>query len=493
MADFHAVKVDINDGTTATDATPEQQVQLRLEPKVRSKIAWFSRKSKANSVALQERESFWRDTTFNEGSGKYRNSMPVDISLFEESFSFLDSEELDDDHAESPDLYIKKVREELEALKGFVAERRSFFSPPHSPELQVVNDADPLTAVAKELTAEYSSSSESIVLPISEYSVQVPPFIPTNESQSPTFSRQASLEYDHLEEKKDDVAQEKDCPDGFHDGGTCFVTLQYVEDKCQSEVISCDGSPQRKRSLVSISENTIQENCDIDDFSVPVGMHTHSPFLLRQREHSSSIPGRLDSPSLMKSPLRHHHNLLSQQQWNSTSHIRDEHKEPCHCPACCSCGSSQRQLTPSGSFESKNSLPTQTRTSNNGLHTLPRLVNTCPLKRYTCIVRTSSSHTSKSSSLQRKLSSIAAVPNVADARERDFAVISNSDADNISRDAFLHDADDESICSLQSAQSATTRSSCCCNHSRSLYNQGVDGSMFKERMKVCISACFCTV
>lgn len=456
MDDFHSLEID--------DVTPGQPVEVGSEPKVKNKIAWFSRKSKANSeansVALEEKEGSWRDESFgNEGSGKYRNSMPIDISLFE---SF-DSQELKGDHVESPDLYIKTVREELEALKGFVAERRSLFSPSHSPELQV-NCTDPLTAVANELVAEYSSSSESIVQPINEYSVQVPPF-QTNESQSAvsSFCRQESLEYDHLEAKEDDVPQEKGCPDGFRDGGTCFVSLQYVEDSCQSEVISCDGSPQRKRSLASITEKVIQENCHVDESST----HEHSLYLLQHRERiSSSIPGRLDSPSLMKSPLRHR-NL---QQWSSTSHIREE---TCHCPVCCSCRSSQRQFATSDSFEFKSGFPVQKCLA----HTCN--ARSCPLKRYTHIVRASSILTSKSNSLQRKQSSSMFItPNIADVSERDLIGVSNGDADNISgvySSSYLRDADSESVCSVQSQSS-------CCN--QMLYNQGVDGSIFKERMQV---------
>ena len=466
---------------------------------------------------------------------------------------------------------IAAFRRELELLKGCVSERRTVFSPSTSPDfcfedLESPKSRPPPLPVDEPF--RILSSSDHVVFPMEEYSIHVPPLaypepeltdqspdqspddllekidhafsnndldIPSDEfldDQShdehlhvqPTscstltrkFSRQGSLEYDHLEpdEEEDSSRRAGKLVDAetktTNNKNSYFVTVQF-HDLNDSKEAERKKDDKRKLSFSSVQEKILPDT-EVQE----TGVGSEEPpscCLSATRPYpnhlgggcSSSIPDHLDTSSPQRiAGIKSHH------PWSSAGHLHtivtsqeeEESKPSCHCPVCCSCGSSHRQLpigpcTLTGykvSGASHHHQPSEDTLSNASCPA-------CPIERYSGSTTKPSVRTGNhtpgiavSQAISKKIEHTLSVNEKA--RDKGFGSsveIAHSNSviedeleisSNYSNHALL-DMDNQSVFSfhsLLSVQSGYTAHSCCSSHQP--FNKGVEGSLFKERIEV---------
>lgn len=536
----------------------EKLSDSKLKPgKVRSKVAWFSRKSKANSIAWPGEESFDQSCDKRpsgkkrKSRGKNRNSLPVEMLLPAKLETSTSGEEEEEQKAEgdvssmvdrgtspmdSPILHLASLKKELDSLKGCVSQRRTVFSPSHSPDLCFFDNPEPhASSLSVDKPFNVLSSSDNVVFPLEEYSVHVAPFYHPNESRatsheklvyssgscqdlfnnllhdmphdhSPAMQRQGSFEYDHLEEV---LVEEKLIDDSRshqvrkEGPGGYFVAVQFSAEENKNSIIDSTVA-SRKSSFASVPEEGVTTHLAEPNTCKVPSHHTTLPSSVCQSTGLSySIPGRLNSPSL--NTLADASDASSQKLhlWKSlsglTSTIGDS-KDSCHCPSCCSCGSSQRKLVASDSCDFKTS-PSVSHTrhiSEDLSHFIKHPV--CPLKRY---ANFSSYHNTPTRRHKHSISPLVhnRVERVRSDGDRDKIFIPSVDTAHddvetahsciyLTNSAFT-DPETQSLSSLQSHLSIhstatvnSTHSSNCCERQHVPYNKGVDVAVFKQRMDV---------
>ena len=297
-----------------------------------------------------------------------------------------------------------------------------------------------------------SEPAVDAVSPLVQSPVSVVPFIDRYCSSS-ILSRQGSSEYDHLEDF-----------DPVVDG-------QMSESEDNSYVIALQLN------------NTEKSNAGIVQLpSRPTELIPVSPSI------SASIPGHLNlDPDLREADTRRQ--LF---QWNSVSVLptKDIPEGPCHCPSCCSCGSSLRRLTSSVrngcearlSFFSSRFLEVVDRR-------FPR--QSCPLKRYGSDKSFAKQRLplKSTSPLIQQRTGVAGHCTLQSAKKyssTQVALEENVKATSLSGSGLPTDPDTHSMQSVLSTQSfATTASpSVYCDDHHTPYNKGVSGNTFKDRMEV---------
>ena len=470
---------------------------------------------------------------------------PLDELDFSSELSCSVIEESNPKQPLSPVSRITAFRKELELLKGCVStDCSTIFSPCSSPDLSFFDSSSvrhPLLPVDEPF--RILSSSSHVVLPMEEYFIHVPviesesegnlsvlekidtefsitnlsmfsddtlydecddapPKLTTDQSnnleslQSPAegkksrdslipLSRQGSLEYDHLEPgackdesktKNKDIAQ----PDSVtHDYS---VSVQFHDISDSNECTDHETSSSTLASIpVSLEAEQSVSNNHKD--------HAHIALNNSNPIFSSSIPEKLNSIHI-KHPINGQHSPSK-----STTGIIEPSYNKCHCPVCCSCGSSQKQLAdivaawPDG----KAFIP--------HAHCDETMSNaswpTCPLDRY-------SGHTGskKCNYLLPKIAvsqgiskRIDNTPSGKDKRFGSSVEISHSSSviedeleisSNYGNNVYC-EPDSQSMFSIHSLTSyqsgLTCHSYCSSNHHT--FNKGVEGSVFKERMGVC--------
>ena len=428
---------------------------------------------------------------------------------------------------------LRALQGELDALKGCVSQRRALFSPQRasSPIVHTHDDQPVPTARTSPCSPHPTSplQQEAVVFPLKEYSVQVEPFIDPTSSSPPSVSpirhsRRGSLEYDHLEDfdpsphsVEENGSPDRGIADPHTDNDTYFVTVQFHtssaggqevkpddirthihsnEAECldrggmneeEQEVEGGEGGGEEGEDLGAYAEEAALscEQQRLEAASRPPQMR-YPPRSLNMRI-SNSIPSRLNSPNLRFGTT--HSDRLTKGLWSSASILQPPSTDPtCHCPACCSCGSSQRQLTSSMSF-THDSTMTEHR---DVCSSWPRH-RLCPLKRYTSdklnspLTRWKRSH----SPLPAKKHTVhfsPALPTKYQTAPGHFHARSGTVEMPLHyTTSFVDDDldDTHSLASSYSHQSVSTfTSSGCCDQTHIPYNKGVDGSVFRQRMQV---------
>ena len=518
------------------DSEEEEIKPVRYRPKG---TTWFSRIGKSNSLTSVDSSNLAEEGGRGEKKlrknqkfqSKSRNSLP------EETILPALLQDKDVPHNPSPiDVpisHLQSLQKELEALKGCVSKQRAIFSPSHSPDLCCLEEEaypkphPPPLIVDEPFNIFTESSSDNIIFPLEEYCVQVEPFYPTSEEAlqnggGPTTSdenrleRQGSLEYDHLENQEEDERvepQEVGVSPPKSDSGSYFVAVQFSEEenkdvKTSTLATNDDVVPSRKNSVISVHDVISKQPPQ----SLPPPFLTlqhgkPSPINARPSRMSSSIPGRLNSPSLSRitSPS---HTYFSNQQWSSASQLA--RTEACHCPSCCSCGSSLRRFT---GKDGRSSRGHTRQASYDFLSRGGAAFYSCPLKRYnkslhlvhqpqvSPLVLDRTIHRSEESGEKRESEEIS--------RSRDepltntisinsFTSHDGGTNNNVSSDVasvLEGDSDTQSLWSVPSIHSTYSFSGPphlhvasvpppCCDRSHVSYNNGVDVNVFKERIDV---------
>ena len=540
----------------------ETPILRQKNSKVKNKVAWFSRKSKANSTIGSDRDDYpspQKDKPSRKGKlgRKNRNSLPVDmvypspcdvtslqpvVTKSETSTSGEDEEDYRSDEL-NPTSCVTALQNELHFLKGCVSERRTVFSPSTSPDL---DSRDLLQTYPSSLPIDEQFkilSSDHIVLPQQEYSIQVSPFIypDTNENnkshdQSPDVScdpkihsndneslshdkshdhklkitRQGSLEYDHLEPEYEIPVDGVLDSHKTMDNGGYFVSIQFSDQKNTDKHLITEDTLEPNDIPVSVSEN---HSFDQPDSSLLTDISPFPRSLQQPRKNNffSSIPGRLNSPNLstfseVQKTLQH--------QWNSASHIplSNKDEEVCHCPSCCSCGSSQRQLSiqdPGHKLNVSSSQHLRYFSEDLSNASWPRSP-VCPLKRFTDkftskltfprvtrLKNTASPIVFKqfervSSDGERKRDEEKIFGSSVEVSHSNTVIEDELDISGCYGNQFVCDPETQSIQSLMShtsCQSSITYNSShsyYSDHNYTSFNKGVDGTVFKQRMEVCI-------
>ena len=401
---------------------------VRYRPKG---TTWFSRIGKSNSLTVVDSNSKETSTGKLEGGGggekklkrsqkshsKSRNSLPDESMIFhkeQDNREDIKTKKRTDEETRNispidiPMSHLLSLQKELDALKGCVSKQRAVFSPSNSPDLCCLEEAEeypkphpPPLIVDTPFNILSCSSTENVIFPLEEYSVQVEPFYPSSEADSgdapenpgKRLERQGSLEYDHLENPQDERAESKqeDMSLGSpptSDSSGYFVAVQFSEEENKdvktSTLLATNDEiiPSRKNSVISVHDN--QKQPPPHPFlTLQHGKPT--PINALSTRLYSSIPGRLNSPSLsglsrFSSPSHTH---FSAQPWSSsmqlTTPITDE---TCHCPSCCTCGSSLRRLN--GEKGTAETNPSHTRQASYDFLSGGGGVgyHSCPLKRY---------------------------------------------------------------------------------------------------------------
>ena len=533
----------------------ETPILRQKNSKVKNKVAWFSRRSKASSTIGSDRDDYpspQKDKPSRKGKlgRKNRNSLPVDVvypspcdavtslqpvvTKSETSTSGEDEEDYRSNEL-NPTSCVTALQNELHSLKGCVSERRTVFSPSTSPDL---DSRDPLQTYPPSLPKDEPFeilSSDHIVLPMQEYSIQVSPFIypdttETNKphDQSPDVScdpnihsnhnessshdkshdhklkitRQGSLEYDHLEPEYEVPVDGVLDSRTTMDNGGYFVSIQFSEQKNSDKHVIAENTLE-PNIPVSVSENHFFDQPDsslLTDIS-PFPRSLQQPI---KNNFSSSIPGRLNSPNLST------FSEVQKPQWNSASHIplSNKDEEVCHCPSCCSCGSSQRQLSiqdPGHRLNVSSSQHSRYYSEDLSNASWPRSP-VCPLKRFTDnstskltfprvtrLKNTASPAVSKqfervSSDGERKRDEEEKVFGSSVEVSHSNTVIEDElDISGCYGNQFVCDPETQSLMSHTSCQSSITYNSShsyYSDHNYTSFNKGVDGTVFKQRMEV---------
>ena len=418
---------------------------------------------------------------------------------------------------------LRALQDELNALKGCVSQRRVMFSPQRasSPIIHTSTSTD-LSIMQEEMadkdvddynTTYLSLPSDSIITPLEEFCVQVEPFVnPTKPSpQTRRLCRRGSFEYDHLEDfDPTSRSTEGNSPEVASDAPTAekdayFVTVQFntvghssgekitVEDNSASVcAVEVESHAEQENVRVVIEEEDGQSSSKADEVfhqssSPPLTPLTKRPLQTLHAGISHSIPGRLNSPSLRLGASQG--DKLSKGLWSSASTLPPISDIACHCPVCCACGSSQRKLTTSASFTHSSVLSGQ----RDLCSSWPRQ-RFCPLRQYTT-EKQGSGAAGKPSPLPARKPSVhfspalpmkfQTIPTISQSDNNSSPLVTSHFAWLPSQTACSEDDDTHSLMSVYSHQSASTfTSSGCCDHTHISVNEGVDGSVFKQRMKV---------
>ena len=292
------------------------------------------------------------------------------------------------------------------------------------------------------------------------------------------LSRQGSLEYDHLEPgacKDEAKTENKDTNDysvsvQFHD--TTSDSNEFTDHETSASTLT--SIPVSLEAEQSVSNNHKDPN-----------IHAH---INRNPIFSSSIPDKLNSIH-MKHPINGQHSPSK-----STTGIIEPSYDKCHCPVCCSCGSSQKQLADIAAAwpDGRPFIP--------HAHCDDTISNaswpTCPLEKY-------SAHTG-SKKCKYVLPKIAVSQGISkridkalSGKDKCFgSSVEISHSSSVIEDeleissnygnSVYCEPDNQSIFSIHSLTSyqsgLTCHSYCSSNHHT--FNKGVEGSVFKERMEV---------
>ena len=307
----------------------------------------------------------------------------------------------------------------------------------------------------------------AVITPLEEYCIQVEPFI------DPTFSprrlgRRGSLEYDHLEHydpapQPVDGSRSPDDGDGSHETPPAALDNDYCV------------TVQFNTPAASMEEPRVMETTDPVELSSrcqPCCMDDSSPRRSLAAGISHSIPGRLNSPSLR---VGSHRKLC---EWSSATTLPSG---ACHCPACCSCGSSQRRLTSSISSSISFTLDPPGLADQRDLYSSWPRHRLCPLKQYS---NKPSPQPSRKPSVHFSPALPVKFPGSSPSRSHtDQSSLITTHLTKLPwQQSSGEDDDTQSILSQYSHQSVSTTG--CCDHTHISSNEGVDGSVFKQRMKV---------
>ena len=529
----------IKEKQAGKDSEDEEIKPVRYRPKG---TTWFSRIGKSSSLTSVDTSNLVEEggkgekklRKYHKFQSKSRNSLPEEAIL-----PALLQEDKADRHNASPiDVsmsHLQSLQKELEALKGCVSKQRAVFSPSHSPDLCCLEEEPypkphpPPLVVDEPFNIFTESPSDNIIFPLEEYCVQVEPFYPTSEEplqdgESPTsfaenrLERQGSLEYDHLENQEEEGERAEPQEDGLSppksDSGSYFVAVQFSEEenkdvKTSTLATNDDVVPSRKNSVISVHDVISKQPQQPLPPFLTLQHGKPSPINARPSRMSSSIPGRLNSPSLSRITSPSHTSYLSNQHcWSSTSQLA--RTEACHCPSCCSCGSSLRR------FAGKNgrSSSGHTRQASYDLSRSGLAFYSCPLKRYNkslqlvqqpqvsrlvldrTVRRNEESGEKKETEENSKTREepLTNTVSINSFTSHDGGPTNNTSSDIAS--VLEGDFDTQSLWSVPSIHSTCSFSGPphlhtpsvppppCCDRSHVSYNNGVDVNVFKERLDV---------
>ena len=420
---------------------------------LKAKVGWFSRKPKGGGY----RKEFYEDESEGRSSRRNiqlrkqrnRNSLPSYLSLPVSSGSSFSS----GCKGSVTCTDCMEIESECEIVTG-PGEKSPTTYPVSTHSVFNLKEDEPCQGFALEPAVD-------AVSPLAQSPVSVVPFIDPCCS-SRVVKRRGSFEYDHLEDFDP------------------IVDSQMIESQDNSYVVALQLNQAGKGNLGD------PQLCSQPIEPIPVS----API-------SKSIPGHLNlDADLLEVDTRR---LLF--QWNSVSVLptKDVEDGPCHCPCCCSCGSSQRRLTTSVrngceaglSFLSSRFLELIDRK-------FPR--QACPLKRYGSDKSFTKQH------LQMKSASpfiqqgahFAGQCKFQSAKEYSSdQVVVEDDAKGIGLggSGFSNESDTHSMQSTVSTRSfatTTTSASVCCDRQHIPYSKGVSGSAFKDRMEVSWQLCLCS-
>ena len=507
----------------------------------------LSRKAKATSAVLAN--EVLQEPTLppvrrkQTDSRRNHNSLPADLAYsFEEETCRLQQ----DDSKSFPVCRITAFRKELDLLKGCVSECRTIFSPSANLDFTLLENFTSSKTRPPPLPVDEPfkilSSSSHIVLPTEEFSIQVPSVghvsdkehlsvlekidtefsisdldvfsddtfydaadsdppnqsHDTTSSQSPppsspshlkALTRQGSLEYDHLE-----PGHEEQLWRGTKEVANNYsVTVQFHDVLNSTE---CTNLKDKRKVSYTTS---VQDDGVLDSTeggSGNTGMQAANSLLsLNTSKHSQcasrilslSIPEKLNS--LKNSDATVNHGCFQPSE--------DDLSNKCHCPVCCSCGSSHRQLTDIVGHECKSS-----HAYNQCDETLSNASwPICPLERYSTkpssVVLKKKAHIIPAVAVSQGISKrIERVPSGKDTLGNTFGSsveISHSSSviedeleisSNCGNQVYC-ELDNQSVFSIHSLMSCQSGFTCHSNCSFSQpFNKGVEGSVFKERIEV---------
>ena len=521
------------------------------------RVPILSRKAKAVSAVLVDsvnEESRWSPSRKARASRRNHNSLPADLAYpFDDTdlsfeLSCCVTEEDENASSMSPMSKIASFRKGLELLKaGCVSECSTLLSP--SPDFMLMDNfssSSQLPPLPVDEPFKILSSSSHVVLPMEEYSIQVPIVEPDSqldviqkiETQfsmndfnmftddtfsdhndheqlqsrvwshdstsssshldtsvsSKGISRQDSLEYDHLEPGIEATSAVNPT------SNNCSVTVQFHE---ISETVECtvpehtrkvSYSASNQEEIVSNDVIIYKRNTDASNHFLAFKPSSRRCPLKGLGIVSSSIPEKLNTLHL-KNSLASYTNVPSHS--SSGIHCSDEDFDKCHCPVCCACGSSQRQLFDIVSQGRKNSSVSQKyydETLSNA--SWPAF----PQEKHSTIIPKTREHLTPSIAVSQGVSK--RIDNVSSGKDGvgngfgPSVEISHSnsvieDELEISSNYGNHvwcEADNQSmfsIHSLMSCQSGLTYNSgqSYCSYNQP-FNKGVEGLVFKERIEV---------
>ena len=351
----------------------------RPKSKVRSRVVWFTRKSKGLSypckhgILSQPNITPLGEEQSPEDRENRRLSDPTALKYLEGASPEWSTESSsgDEDFSstlkdgpwlhEEPPGYV--LPEELDALRGCVTRGRALFSP--TPPMNTLemplskddsgdqNVEDILGDATKELESLQGKGEggvDSFVRP------SLSPI--TDESPRDSWhSRQGSFEYDHLENFK--PGQCVNVPDQHKKPNACSVSIQFgttgyeCQVVCEPEPGDADGTtaPENttvehtpKAPIATITRSVSSEYNNLHHLhnsdkcnTTPKWQEHKSDVASQQLPLSQSTPGRLNSPSLRFSPkhvplaCRHPphsiHKSMQTQPISSDDHVRQTHAQ----------------------------------------------------------------------------------------------------------------------------------------------------------------------
>lgn len=554
-----------SDDTTTTINNNKSSVKLRSSKANTSSSSgstWFARRmAKSHSVALtvtldKDHDNYKKTTLFQKSTSPMlsRNSLPDATALLTDVHKRGGGGvDRNSSPIDVPMSHLISLQKELDVLKDCVTKHGGNSSSPNSSadDLSIFEEdfpkpRPPPLVVDEPFNILTPSTTENVIFPLEEYSVQVEPFYnssytltgsdsslndsggprPSTPPTSNGLKRQGSFEYDHLEEISEEQENNRSTsPPISSSNSSYFVAVQFSEEENKDVKTSTlatlydDGNPSslRKNSIHNVLEEQPSFHPSTTTTTVTsLPPSTMGSFLSLQHgkpspinAHSSrlshSIPGRLNSPSLHTlSDVTSDHT----QYWSSSMTTTQETpNDKCHCPSCCSCGSSLRKL----SLESNGHQTSHEITPPPLGHSPPY---SCPLQRY-------KTRSLKNSS---KISSVSGISPLASSKIERVRSDGNRDKCDILRPAtssvppthvsistpivttsqvepepsldnipvILPSSDPEtqslwSIPSHYSIQSSVTGGSVlppCCDRIHVGYQNGLDVNVFKERMDV---------
>ena len=456
---------------------PCRRRQRRPKPvsNVKSHIAWFSRKAKGETAYTNKPTISFQPRIVPLGEDNGYGGSKSNLSNW--SFSSSDEESADSRNKSWIRECSKKSvsREELDAMRGCVRQRRALFSPSPSsspsrsstvelPFKSRLRKTSTGHRVHKAKVNEKAFRCNSLPLP---HVQQI--------SNGSNHLRQRSLEYDHLENYSYDASKplgttRKVIPDSvsvqFGPAGYECKAICETDQSIAERVLSQSKAPFAATTS-HISSSTTDVNCSIKKHESD---HSCQCCLLHL---SHSIPGRLDSSSL----------------------DRKHSMERCAVCQCLLCGVSQHVKDPAVSRISQNSTHHQASTCNSWprrqicstLNTASPLVgeSTIPKKQSVHVLPQTCSpfHSPQQSPhhsprmLRMRYSKLSA----SQLKQKEVGEVSS----NLGMYKDITElGSTQSVCSCHSHQSVSTTTSSWCDRPHITSNKGVEGSLFKDRSDV---------